>query len=87
MKIFKLQLSTISIAIALSLGMTGNANATGSREAEALDKATVQLLQATQIAEKQESGKTIAAEFDIFVRAADKTEKVKIDASTGQPRS
>ena len=60
----KLQLNTISIAIALSLGTIVSAHAAGSREAEALDKATIQLVQATQIAEKQESGKTIKAEFD-----------------------
>lgn len=87
-----LQFRTISIAIALSLGMTVTAHATGSREAEALDKATVQLVQATQIAEKQDSGKTIAAEFDIEknkplwevkVLSNGGLKEYKIDASSG----
>ena len=88
----KLQLNTISIAIALSLGTIVSAHAAGSREAEALDKATIQLVQATQIAEKQESGKTIKAEFDIEkdkplweVKVLSKggLKEYKIDASSG----
>ncbi len=54
-----------TITLAAALGMTLAAHATGSREAEALNNATVPLAQATQIAEKQEPGKTISAEFDI----------------------
>ena len=58
-------LRTITLVAALGLGLTLAAHAAGQGEAEALNKAAVSLAQATQIAEKQDSGKTIAAEFDI----------------------
>ena len=83
---------TITLAAALGLGMTSAAHAVGPREAEALSKATVSLSQATEIAEKQESGKTIAAEFDIEknrplwevkVLGNEGVKEYKIDASSG----
>lgn len=61
----KLDLRAISLATVLGLATVLTAHAAGPREADALAKATVSLSQATQIAEKQESGKTIGAEFDI----------------------
>ncbi len=83
---------TLTFAAVLGLGLSSTVYAVGSREAEALDKATVSLAQATQIAEKQEPGKTIGAEFDIEKDRALWEVKVlgnggvkeyKIDASTG----
>jgi len=83
---------TLTLAATLGLAMSSSAYAVSSREAEALDKATVSLTQATQIAEKQEPGKTIGAEFDIEKDRAIWEVKVlgnggvkeyKIDASTG----
>jgi len=83
---------TLTLAATLGLAMSSAAYAVSSREAEALDKATVSLTQATQIAEKQEPGKTIGAEFDIEKDRAIWEVKVlgnggvkeyKIDASTG----
>ena len=85
-------LRTIASAIALGLGLTLAAHAAGPSEAEALSKATVSLAQATQIAEKQDSGKTIAAEFDIEkgrplweirVLGTGGVKEYKIDASSG----
>lgn len=82
----------IALAIALGLGLSPAAHALGSREAAALDKSTVSLSQAAQIAEKQEAGKTINAEFDIEKDRAIWEVKVlgnggvkeyKIDATTG----
>ncbi len=82
----------ITLAAALSLGMPLAAHAAGPREAEALNKATVTLTQATQIAEKQEPGKTISAEFDIEkdrplwevkVLGNGGVKEYKIDASSG----
>ena len=83
---------TITLAAALGLGLTLAAYAAGPGEAEALNKATVSLAQATQIAEKQDSGKTIAAEFDIEkgrplweirVLGTGGVKEYKIDASSG----
>ena len=83
---------TLTFAAVLGVGLSSTVYAVGSREAEALDKATVSLAQATQIAEKQEPGKTIGAEFDIEKDRALWEVKVlgnggvkeyKIDASTG----
>jgi uncharacterized membrane protein YkoI len=83
---------TITLAAALGFGMTLAAHAVGPREAEALNKATVQLTQATQIAEKQEPGKTISVEFDIEkdrplwevkVLGNGGVKEYKIDASSG----
>lgn len=83
---------TLTFAAVLGLGLNSTVYAVGSREAEALDKATVSLAQATQIAEKQEPGKTIGAEFDIEKDRALWEVKVlgnggvkeyKIDALTG----
>lgn len=53
------------LTLAASFGFASAAHAAGPREAEALNKATVSLVQATQIAERQEAGRTIGAEFDI----------------------
>lgn len=50
-------------ALALATGLA--AQPVAPRESEVLAKATVPLAQAVQIAEKQESGKTVGAEFDI----------------------
>lgn len=83
---------TITLSILLALGFSSAAQAVSSREADALNKATVSLTQATQIAEKQEPGKTISAEFDIEKDRALWEVKVlgnagvkeyKIDATTG----
>ena len=83
---------TLTLAAVLGLGMSSAVQAAGSREADALNKATVSLSQATQIAEKQEPGKTIGAEFDIEKDRALWEVKVlgnggvkeyKIDAMTG----
>ena len=80
------------MATALGLGIPLAANAVGPREAEALNKTTVTLAQATQIAEKQEPGKTISAEFDIEkdrplwevkVLGNGGVKEYKIDASSG----
>lgn len=87
-----LSVSTLTLAITLGLGMSSVAHAVSSREADALNKSTVSLAQATQIAEKQEAGKTIGAEFDIEknraiwevkVLGAAGVKEYKIDASTG----
>ena len=60
-----------------------------------LENAKTPLGQAVSMAEKEASGKAVKVEvehehgsvqYDIFVRAADKTEKVKIEASTGRAR-
>jgi len=83
---------TLTFAAVLGLGMSSTVYAVGSREADALNKSTVSLTQATQIAEKQEPGKTIGAEFDIEKDRALWEVKVlgnggvkeyKIDAMTG----
>jgi len=83
---------SITLAIALGVGMSLAAEATGPRETEALNKATVPLTQAVQIAEKQEPGKTISAEFDIEkdrplwevkVLGNGGVKEYKIDASSG----
>lgn len=87
-----LSVSTLTLAITLGLGLSATANAVSSREADALNKSTVSLTQASQIAEKQEPGKTIGAEFDIEKDRAIWEVKVlgnggvkeyKIDATTG----
>ena len=87
-----LSVSSLTLAIALGLGMNSAAHAISSREADALNKSAVSLAQATQIAEKQEAGKTINAEFDIEkdraiwevkVLGAAGVKEYKIDASTG----
>ena len=87
-----LSVRTLTLAITLGLGMSSAAHAVSSREADALNKSTVSLAQATQIAEKQEAGKTIGAEFDIEkdraiwevkVLGAAGVKEYKIDASTG----
>ena len=86
------QIRIITLATALGLGMPLAANAAGPHEAEALNKATVTLAQATQIAERQEPGKTISAEFDIEkdrplwevkVLGNGGVKEYKIDASSG----
>ena len=53
------------LALAASFSFVSTAQAARPREVEVLNKATVSLVQATQIAEKQAAGKTIGAEFDI----------------------
>ena len=83
---------TTTLAAVLGLGMTLAAHAVSSSEAEALNKATVSLTQATQIAEKQEPSKTISVEFDIEknlplwevrVLGNEGVKEYKIDASSG----
>lgn len=56
-----------SLAVVAAMGLTASfaVHAAGPRESEMLAKATVSLSQAAQIAEKQEAGKTIGAEFDV----------------------
>ena len=44
---------TLTFAAVLGVGLSSTVYAVGSREAEALDKATVSLAQATQIAENK----------------------------------
>lgn len=87
-----LSISTLTLVGTLGLGLSTTASAVSSREADALNKSTVSLTQATQIAEKQEPGKTIGAEFDIEkdraiwevkVLGAAGVKEYKIDASTG----
>lgn len=69
----------------------GNVQAAGTREIEALNQSKVSLARATQIAEKQEQGKTISAEFDmeknqplweVKVLGAKGVKQYKIDAMT-----
>jgi uncharacterized membrane protein YkoI len=83
---------TMVLTTALGCGVAFNVQAESSREGEALNKATVSLSQASQLAEKQEQGKTIGAEFDIEkgrplweVKTLSKTgvKEYKIDAATG----
>ncbi len=87
-----LQIRAMTMAIALSFGVTAVAHATSSREADALNKATVPLVQATQIAEKSSSGKTVNVEFDIEknrpiwevkVMGSGGLKEYKIDAASG----
>ena len=58
------RINALTLAAALGLGTTFAVHAAEPLEAQALAKATVSLSQASQIAEKQEAGKTIGAEFD-----------------------
>ncbi|MHB8729304.1 MAG: PepSY domain-containing protein [Sulfuricaulis sp.] len=84
---------TITLAVAvLGLGMTMAAHAVSPREAAALNKTDVSLTQATQLAEKQEPGKTISVEFDIEkgvplwevkVLGKEGVKEYKIDAASG----
>lgn len=85
-------MSELTLAMTLGLGLASTAHAISSREADALNKSTVSLMQATQIAEKQEPGKTIHAEFDIEkdrpiwevkVLGNAGVKEYKIDAGTG----
>lgn len=85
-------ISKLTLALTLGLGLSSAAYAVNSREADALNKSTVSLMQASQIAEKQESGKTINAEFDIEkdrpiwevkVLGNAGVREYKIDATTG----
>lgn len=85
-------INMLTLAITLGLGFSSTANAASSREADALNKSTVSLTQAAQIAEKQEPGKTINAEFDIEkdrpiwevkVLGNAGVKEYKIDATTG----
>lgn len=87
-----LSVSTLTLAVTLGFGMISTANAASNRETDALNKSSVSLVQATQIAEKQEAGKTIGAEFDIEkdralwevkVLGAAGIKEYKIDATTG----
>ena len=86
------RICTTTLAAVLGLGMILAAHAVSSSEAEALNKATVSLTQATQIAEKQEPSKTISVEFDleknlplweVKVLGNDGVKEYKIDASSG----
>lgn len=84
---------TITLAVTvLGLGMTMAAHAVSPREAAALNKTTISLTQATQIAEKQEPSKTISVEFDIEkdvplwevkVLGKEGVKEYKIDAASG----
>lgn len=88
----KTTLSMSMLTLAITLVLSSTANAVSSREADALNKSTVSLMQASQIAEKQEAGKTINVEFDIEkdrpiweVKVLGNTgvKEYKIDATTG----
>jgi uncharacterized membrane protein YkoI len=63
----KSRFSPCTLAFVVALGLTTSlaAQTAGPRESEMLAKTAVPLVQAVQIAEKQESGKTVGAEFDI----------------------
>ena len=82
----------LRLALVASYGLASIAQAATPREAEALNKATVSLAQASQIAEKQEAAKTIGVEFDIEkdralwevkVLGISGVKEYKIDAGTG----
>jgi len=83
-----------NLVLVTTMGLTASfaVHAAGPTEGEMLTKATVSLTQAVQIAEKQEAGKTIGAEFDVEKNKAVWEIKVlggagvreyKIDASSG----
>ena len=56
-----------NLVLVTTMGLTASfaVHAAGQTEGEMLTKATVSFTQAAQIAEKQEAGKTIGAEFDV----------------------
>ena len=83
-----------NLILVTTMGLTASfaVHAAGPTEGEMLTKATVSLTQAVQIAEKQEAGKTIGAEFDIEknkavweikVLGGSGVKEYKIDASSG----
>lgn len=75
------------------LGAAAYAQAAPSREAQALASATVSIVKAVEIGEKQGQGKTVGAEFDIEkglpiwevkILTADGVKEFKVDANSGQ---
>lgn len=83
----------ILAAIVVCLGGAAHAEAANSREAQALASATVSIVKAVDIAEKQGHGKTVGAEFDIEkgiaiwevkILGVDGVTEYKIDANSGQ---
>lgn len=80
-------------ATVLSLAGAAHAQAATSREAQALASATVSIVKAVEIGEKQGQGKTVGAEFDIEkglpiwevkILSADGVKEFKVDAKSGQ---
>ena len=74
-------------------GAAGYAQAAPSREAQALASATVSIVKAVEIGEKQGQGKTVGAEFDIEkglpiwevkILTADGVKEFKVDANSGR---
>ena len=85
-------LRNLVVVTAMGLSASFAVHAAEPREREMFAKATVSLSQAAQIAEKQEAGKTIGAEFDVEkdkaiwevkVLGSAGVKEYKIDASSG----
>ena len=83
----------IIAATVACLGGAAHAQAAASREAQALASATVSMVRAVEIGEKQGQGKTVGAEFDIEkglpiwevkILGADGVKEFKVDANSGQ---
>jgi len=83
----------IVAATVVLLGGAAHAQADTSREAQALASATVSIVKAVEIGEKQGQGKTVGAEFDIEkglpiwevkILSADGVKEFKVDANSGQ---
>ncbi len=83
----------IVAATVACLGGAAHAEAATSREAQALASATVSIVKAVDIGEKQGQGKTVGAEFDIEkglpiwevkILSADGVKEFKVDANSGQ---
>jgi len=79
-------------ATAVCLGGAAHAEAATSREAQALASATVSIVRAVDIGEKQGHGKTVGAEFDIEkglpiwevkILGVDGVTEFKVDANSG----
>ena len=82
----------IVAAMVVFIGGTARVEAATSREAQALASATVSIVKAVNIGEKQGAGKTVGAEFDIEkglpiwevkILSADGVKEFKIDANSG----
>jgi uncharacterized membrane protein YkoI len=80
-------------ATVVCLGGAAHAEAATSREAQALASATVSIVNAVDIGEKQGKGKTVGAEFDIEkglpiwevrILGAEGVTELKVDANSGQ---
>ena len=83
----------IVAATVVCLGAAARAEAATSREDQALASATVSIVKAVDIAEKQGHGKTVGAEFDVEkglpvwevkILSADGVTEFKVDANSGK---